>query len=112
VKSYLDGGKLGRKSGEGFYSDYNEPLFTSVGESVAPPAISPGVIGWPPPLGLKIGQQREVKVAILCEGQVRPDAIHRYPNQFRAITLELWQQFLVQRQLVATDRAPISWVEG
>jgi hypothetical protein len=46
-------------------------------------------------LGLEVGEQREVEVAVLREREVRPDAVDRDPQQLRAVALELRQQLLV-----------------
>ena len=62
-------------------------------------------------LRLEIGEQREVQVAILGEGQVAPGAVHRDRDEFGSELLELGEHRLVQTQLVGADGAPVLGVE-
>src|SRR4029077_9749836 len=62
-------------------------------------------------LGLEVGEQREVEGPVLRKRKGRPDAVDRDSQQLRAVTLELRQQLLVERQLVGADRAPVLRIE-
>src|SRR3989441_1447252 len=63
------------------------------------------------PLGLEVGEQGEVQVALAGERSVAPGAIHRDAEQPGAVTLELGPNLVVQRHLIAAHRAPVRRIE-
>ena len=62
-------------------------------------------------LRLEVGQQREAQVALLREREVAPDAVDRDAEQLGVEALELGQDLVVERHLVAADRAPVRGIE-
>ena len=52
-----------------------------------------------------------MQVAVVGEGEVAPDAVDRDAQQLGVELLELRQELVVERQLVAADRAPVGGVE-
>src|SRR4029079_10529305 len=60
-------------------------------------------------LGMEICKQREMQAAGPGEGLMAPGAVHRDAEQLRAVLVELGQNLVVERHLIAADRAPIGW---
>jgi hypothetical protein len=63
-------------------------------------------------LGVEVGEQREMKTAVLGEGLMTPGPVHRNAEELGAVLAELRQDFVVQRHLIAADRAPICGIES
>jgi hypothetical protein len=61
---------------------------------------------------MKIRQKREVNVIVLCVSLMTPRPIHRNTEDLGAIFLKLRADLVVERDLVAANRAPIGRVEG
>src|SRR4029078_7298372 len=55
---------------------------------------------------------RNARLATVGERDGAPGAINGDPQQLRTEAAELVEQFVVERHLVAADRAPVSGVEG
>ena len=62
-------------------------------------------------LRLEVGEQREVQLAALRERHVAPGAVDGDADELRAEPLELGQDLVVERHLVAADRAPVGRIE-
>src|SRR5579862_3858896 len=63
-------------------------------------------------LGLEVRKQRKSELSILFEREMAPDPIHGNAQELASEALELGQDFIVERHLVATDGAPVGRVEG
>ena len=63
------------------------------------------------PLRLEVGQQREPELARLAKRAVAPRAIDRNADELRIVVLEFTPHFVVERDLVPTDRAPVGWIK-
>ena len=53
-----------------------------------------------------------MQLPIPAEGRVTPGAVNGDAEQFRSQFLELRENFIVKRHLVAADRTPIRRVKG
>src|SRR6266446_2378363 len=63
------------------------------------------------PFGLEVREQGEMQFALAGERSVAPGAIHRDAEQLGAVALELGQDLVVQRHLIAADRTPVRGIE-
>src|SRR5271170_5110085 len=63
-------------------------------------------------LGLKVSEQWEVQMAVLCKCFMTPYAVNGDAEKFRSIVLKLRKNLVVKRHLVATDGTPIGRIEG
>jgi hypothetical protein len=61
---------------------------------------------------MEISQQRKMQMAVLGISLMAPGTIHRNAEELGAVFAELGEDFIVKRELIATDRAPIGRVEG
>jgi hypothetical protein len=62
-------------------------------------------------LGLEVRQERKVELPIPGESRMAPCAVHRDADELSAQILELGKNFVIERHLVATDRAPVSRIK-
>src|SRR5882757_7459660 len=62
-------------------------------------------------LGFKIGEQRKVQPAVAGKGSMAPDAVDRDTQQLSLVLPELRKNLVVQRHLIATNRAPVGRIE-
>src|SRR3954452_204423 len=63
------------------------------------------------PLGLEVGEQLRVDAELLLEGLVGEAAVDADPDHGHALGLDLRLDLLVDRELVAADRAEVERVE-
>ena len=64
------------------------------------------------PFGLEIGEQWEMALALLGECLVAPGAIDGDAQQLCAVFLEYRTDLVVERYLIAEDRAPVRRIEA
>src|SRR4030081_1406563 len=62
-------------------------------------------------LGLEIGEQGKMQVAVTRKGGVAPYPVYRNAQQFRAVLVKFRKNFVVKRHLVATDRASVGGIK-
>ena len=62
-------------------------------------------------LRLEVGEERVVQATGGREGAVTPDPVDRDADDGRAMLAELREDLVVQRDLIAADRAPVRRVE-
>src|SRR5690606_4200406 len=62
-------------------------------------------------LRLEIREQRKAELARFGEGRMAPATVDRDAKQGRTEPLELVQDLVVERHLVAADRAPVGRIE-
>src|SRR5207249_2147934 len=63
------------------------------------------------PLGLEVREQGEVELALVGERSVAPGAIHRDAEQLGAVAVEIGEDLVVQRHLIAAHRAPVRGIK-
>ena len=62
-------------------------------------------------LWMAVGEQREMQLAVPGKGGVAPRAVNRDAEELSPQFLELRKDFVVERHLVPTNRAPVSRVK-
>lgn len=60
---------------------------------------------------MEVGEERDAQMAVLREGDVAPDAVHRQRKRLRAVRVELVEDLVVERQLVGAHGGPIRRIE-
>ena len=61
--------------------------------------------------GLEVRQEGKSQFPIVCERDVAPGAVDRNAQQFGVETVKLGKELVVERSLIATDRAPVGRVK-
>jgi hypothetical protein len=53
-----------------------------------------------------------MELPVVRKGEVAPDPVHGNAEQLRVVVAEFAEDLVVERHLVAADRAPVCRVEG
>src|SRR3954465_3841617 len=63
-------------------------------------------------LRMKVGEQREMNVPLLGERFMTPGRNHGDAEELRIVVAKLRQDLIVDRHLIAADRAPVGGIKG
>src|ERR1700730_6388286 len=103
---HADGRDIAPADDSGFVDHEERALAGSVLGGIDPVGARDG------PLWLEIGEKWKAELPVFREGDVAPGTIDGYAEKLGPEALELGQHLLVERHLVAADRAPVGRVEG